>query len=121
MMKQALPGDALRISADEWNEIRRRVLGDNLTNNRRPVPTEVLYGRAGGSGIPSRTGSAPGSGTVDIYYRDATTGNLTSYGESVTAYNISGTAVDANAWVILGREFITKDFVVIVESCEAAS
>ena len=55
MMKQALPGDALRISADEWNEIRRRVLGDNLTNNRRPVPTEVLYGRAGGSGIPSRT------------------------------------------------------------------
>lgn len=121
MSEFAFPGDPLEIKASEWNQVRRQT----KPNSTQAVPRaqfipETYYAKAGGSGISARSGSTLGSGTVTLYYRGASN-VLTTTGITVTCYNISGTAVDADAWLIISREYTSRDFVVVVESCEAAS
>ena len=121
MSEQAFPGDPLRIKAADWNQVRRQTKpkSNQVVTTSQWVP-EIYLAKAGSSGISARSGSTLGSGTVTIYTRNDSN-TLVATTREETCYNISGTAVDADAWIVIGREFTRRDFVVIVESCEAAS
>jgi hypothetical protein len=51
------------------------------------------------STIPVRTADTPGSGTVSIYDFDADTDDLIDTGVNMTAYNTTGTAVEASRYL----------------------
>ena len=78
------------------------------------APLEYRYAKAPGGGIPARSGTTLGSGTVTFYTRSGAT--LTLGSATATAYNPSTTAVGANKVIIvIGREGGPWD--VVVESC----
>lgn len=124
-MDNAQPGDPLQISAREWNEIRRKNTtktqgGSTSTPSKNPWIPEIYYAKTPVGGIPARVGDALGSATCEIYERDADD-ELVATGREETVWNISGTAVEGSAWIVIATENRRRDFVVIVESCEPAS
>jgi hypothetical protein len=62
------------------------------------------------------TTSAPGSATVTIYYINST-GNLEDTENTVTAYNLAGAAIAANAWITIKRVEGSNFWVVDMEDC----
>jgi len=123
-MSQAQPGDPLNISARDWNEVRKLVPkgrgGSTGAGGRNPWFPEIYYAKAPSGGIPARVGNELGSALCDLYERDDDD-ELIDTGRNETVYNISGTAVEGNAWIVIATEVRRRDFVVIVESCEAES
>ena len=123
-MNQAQPGDPLSISAREWNEIRKLAPkgqgGSTGAGVKNPWFPELYYARAPVGGIPARVGIVLGSALCDIYERN-NDDELVDTGRNETVYNVSGTAVEASAWLIVATDSRRRDFVVIVESCEPAS
>jgi hypothetical protein len=88
--------------------------GDPLPEQRR-----VALAKAPSGGIPARSGTTPGSATC-TFWEIATGPTLTATSISETVYNVSGTAVAANAIITVNREYITGKWIVIMESCEPA-
>jgi hypothetical protein len=123
-MNQAQPGDPLSISAREWNEIRKLAPkgqgGSTGAGMKNPWFPEICYAKAPSGGIPARVGDVLGSAVCDLYERN-NDDELVDTGRNETVYNISGTAVEGNAWIVITTEARRRDFVVIVESCEAES
>jgi hypothetical protein len=69
-------------------------------------------------GIPARSGNTPGSAVCSLVSIE-TGPTLTVGSVQETVYNISATAVSANTWIFINREYITGKWVVVMESCEA--
>jgi hypothetical protein len=119
-MDQALPGDELNIRADDWNRVRQAIPRTSSTVTTSPFFCEIYYAKTGVSGIPARSTDTLGSGDVEIYAPDDSD-VLQATGRTVTVKNISGTAVAAETYIIIGRENRRRTFTVIVESCEVES
>lgn len=121
MTQPVSPGEPLEIVANEWNEIRRRVLpGGGLLNAPGGWMTEVLLAKAPSGGIPARNGTTAGSATVTVYTL-SDSDVLTATDRTVVCKNISGTAVAADAWIVIAPEYTRRAYVVLVESCDEAS
>ena len=69
----------------------------------------------GVSGVPARSGSTAGSATVTLYKLVGAT--LTSTSVTVTAYNLSTTAVAGSAYIQVKREYLTGKWLVDFEDC----
>ncbi len=92
-----------------------------------PLPTTsaapgAYIAKTGGGGIPARAGTTPGSATVTLYYIDsggAITKKTDGAGAdvTVTAYNLSTTAVAANAYVFIQPELLSGKLVATWEDC----
>jgi hypothetical protein len=79
-------------------------------------PGRGMYlAKNGGSTIAARSGTTVSSGTVTLYYVSGTT--LTSLGISVSAFNLSGTAVAADAWLNVAPEAGSGKWFVTWEDC----
>jgi len=79
----------------------------------------VALAKAPVGGIPARSGTTPGTATC-TFLEITTSPTLATTAVSETVYNISGTAVSANAYIFVNREYISGKWVVIMESCEPA-
>jgi len=66
--------------------------------------------------ITARSGTTAGSGTVSIYYLTSA-GVLTDTGESVSAYNIAGGAVNGSTFITIKRVEGSPFWVVDMEDC----
>ena len=83
---------------------------------RNPFPFCTSLAKNGGSTIAARSGTTVGSGTVTLYKCDDTTlVALTGDYSTVTAYNMSGSTVAANAYLQIKR--IGNKWFVDVEDC----
>ena len=76
---------------------------------------QTAVAKAGGSGVTARSGSTAGSGEVTIYY--IASGVLTSMTETLTAYNLSATAVANNAYITIKRCSLDEEWIVDAEDC----
>ena len=119
-MQHAFPGDRLKISAEDWNRVRR--VADNGSTgvgaNPRRIYADVAIGFTSAGGIQGRTSGQFYSGTVTFIGIDETGASVTT-DETCTAYNIMEGAVSGNAYVILARETRTLKWIVIAEDCPA--
>lgn len=84
-----------------------------------PEQRRVAIAKAPSGGIPARSGTTPGSATC-TFWEIGTGPTLAATSVSETVYNISGTAVAANALITVNREYISGLWIVIMESCEPA-
>ena len=76
---------------------------------------QTAVAKAGASGVTARSGTTAGSGEVSIYY--IASGVLTSTGETLTAYNLSATAVANNAYITIKRCSLDEEWIVDAEDC----
>lgn len=84
--------------------------------HRNPFPYCTSLAKNGGSTIAARSGTTPGSGTVTLYKcDDSTLAALTGDYSTVTAYNLAGSTVAANAYLMLMR--IGNKWWVMFEDC----
>lgn len=118
MPNESQPGDPLEISAREWNQVRAATLGlDGIRDAGGRFIPEVLIAKTGLAGIPARIGTTVGSAEVTVYSIDSDN-ELASTTRTATCKNISGTAVEAETYIVMAREWGSRVFVVVVESCE---
>lgn len=119
-MKHAFPGDRLKISAEDWNRVRR--VADNgstgVTSSRKGPYCEMALAYTGAAGVSARSGSTLGSGTI-TFYGISDAGLLVATTETATAYNITQSAVVGNTYIVVGRESRTFKWIVVVEDCGA--
>lgn len=99
--------EAWGVKPGQWNLERYypgfRVLG-GTTSGRVWVEQEqihTLLAKAGASGVAARSGTTISGTSVDVYVAVGTT--LTDTTFNVTAYNMAGTAVAANKYLILNE------------------
>ena len=85
----------------------------------RPENRRVAIAKAPVGGIPARSATTPGSATC-TFWEIASGPTLTATSVTETVYNISGTAVAANAYIVVNREYISGEWIVVMESCEPA-
>jgi len=76
---------------------------------------QTAVAKADSSGVTARSGTTAGSGTVSIYY--IASGTLTDTTETVTAYNLSATAVANNAYITIKRCSLDEEWIVDAEDC----
>lgn len=118
-MQHAFPGDRLKISAEDWNRVRR--VADNgstgVTSNPRRIYADMAIAMVDAVGINARSGTTLGSGTVTFYGID-TDGILTETEETATVYNITSSSVTGSRFVVVARETRTLQWIVIVEDCD---
>lgn len=119
-MQHAFPGDRLKISAEDWNRVRR--VADNGSTGvgvtRKRIYSDMAIAMVDASGISARSGTSLGTGTVTFYGIDEG-GVLTATTETATVYNIASSNVTGNRYVVVARETRTLQWVVIVEDCDA--
>lgn len=118
MPNESQPGDPLEISAREWNQVRAATLGlDGIRDAGGRFIPEVLIAKTGVGGIPARIGTAVGSAEVTVYSIDSSNA-LASTARTAVCKNISGAAVGGDTYIVMAREWGSRVFVVVVESCE---
>ena len=76
---------------------------------------QTAVAKAGASGVTARSGTTAGSGTVSVYY--IASGVLTDTTETLTAYNLSATAVANNAYITIKRCSLDEEWIVDAEDC----
>lgn len=76
---------------------------------------QTALAQAGSYGVSARSGTTAGTGDVTIYH--IVGGVLTSTGKTLTAKNLSGTAVTASAYITVKRCSLDEDWVVDAEDC----
>jgi len=76
---------------------------------------QTAVAKAGGSGVTARVGTTAGSGTVSVY--SIVAGVLTDTTETLTAYNLSATAVADNAYITIKRCSLDEEWIVDAEDC----
>ena len=90
------------------------------------LPTTSAYpggyiAKTGSGGIAARSGTTPGSATVTLYY--VSSGVLTKRTDSsgadvtVTAYNLSTTAVAGDAYIVIQPELLSGKLIATWEDC----
>jgi len=79
------------------------------------METQTAIAKTDGA-ITARSGTTAGSGTVSIYYLTSA-GVLTDTGESVSAYNIAGGAVNGSTFITIKRVEGSPFWVVDMEDC----
>lgn len=67
-------------------------------------------------GIPARSGATPGTATCTLY--QISSGSLSATTNTETVYNLSAAAVSGSAYIAINREYVSGQWVVIMESCE---
>jgi hypothetical protein len=93
-------------------EFRRRNTSTIVTHGA----LATYIGMTGGSGIAARSGTTPGSATVTLYKINSGP-TLATATTTVTAYNLSTSAVAASAYVVIMQEQITGKFICVWEDC----
>lgn len=94
--------------------------GENVgPQQKRLENRRVAIAKAPVGGIPARSGTTPGSATC-TFWEIGSGPTLAATSVSETVYNISGTAVAANAFITVNREYVSGTWIVIMESCEPA-
>ncbi len=73
-----------------------------------------LFAKTGGGGVAARSGATLGSGVVTVYKADAL-GVLSATTTTLTAYNLAGSAVGANKYIVIIP--VAGLWVVAVEDC----
>lgn len=112
------PGDPLEISAREWNQVRAATLGlDGIRDGGGRFIPEVLIAKTDAFGISARAGNTVGSAEVTVYSVDSNN-VLASTSRTEICKNISGTPIEADTYIVIAREWGSRVFVVVVESCE---
>jgi len=76
---------------------------------------QTALAQAGSYGVSARSGTTAGTGEVTIFY--IASGVLTSTGKTLTAKNLSGTAVTASAYITIKRCSLDEDWIVDAEDC----
>ena len=76
---------------------------------------QTAVAKAGASGVTARVGTTAGSGTVSVY--SIVAGVLTDTTETLTAYNLSATAVANNAYITIKRCSLDEEWIVDAEDC----
>jgi hypothetical protein len=76
---------------------------------------QTAVAKAGASGVTARSGTTAGSGTVSVY--SIVAGVLTDTTETLTAYNLSATAVANNAYITIKRCSLDEEWIVDAEDC----
>lgn len=64
--------------------------------------SEIAVARTDGSGITARSGATPGTGNATIQFLGAT--ELANHGSAITVRNWAGSAVAADAYILIGRD-----------------
>ena len=114
-------------AARATNETLRRVLHERREPSSRPAPaawtaTEVWVAQNGGAAITARSGIDVAAGTVtlkkindddELVDQELPDGTAVT----VTAYNMFGEAVAANAYIFIARERGSGKYIVISEDC----
>lgn len=112
------PGDPLEISATEWNQVRAATLGrDGIRDAGGRFIPEVLIAKTDAFGIPARSGTTAGSAEVTIH-SISSADVLAATTRTEICKNISGVAIEADTYIVIAREWGSRVFVVVVESCE---
>lgn len=80
---------------------------------------QTAVAKVGTSGVTARSGTTAGSGTVSIYYIDRTAGGkvLTDTTSELTVYNMSASAITANAYITIKKCSLDEDWIVDAEDC----
>ena len=122
----ATAGDAWGPAASSW-EVAPASNGLFIAVGNDDVATDVVrlmvqqnfpsaaIAYTGVSGVPARSGTTAGSATVTLYKLVGAT--LTSTSVTVTAYNLSTTAVAGSAYIQVKREYLTGKWLVDFEDC----
>lgn len=95
--------------------VERQIKQQPPQRSRYPlaIMTEPRLAKTGGGGIPAISGTTPGSAAVTFQKFDGT--NLSARTETITAFNLSSSAVGANKTVIL--EWVSGYPFVVWEDC----
>lgn len=85
-------------------QVRTRPERGRQTHRRRfrDVHAAFRIGKTDGSGVSARSGTTPGSGTVQFYRRSAAGALEATEEDTVTAYNLSTVEVASNTYVGVG-------------------
>lgn len=114
-------------AVDKIRRVVRQVLGEPQfsvdAGQRHPAFGLLTYlAKCDGSGISARSGTTLGSGTVTLYTTNASH-QLTAWTDrngtaiTKTAYNMSTTAVAANAYVVVVQELLSGKLIAVWEDC----
>lgn len=106
------------LASGKWILVERDRLGDYYvidTSSTGTSTDNLRLAYTGGSGIPARSGTTAGSGTVSLVTQSGAT--LTTTGTTVTAYNLSASAVAANVYVQLKKDSNSGLWHVDFEDC----
>jgi hypothetical protein len=85
-------------------------------------PLAMYVGKTGVSGITARSGTTPGSGTVTLYFVNAS-GTLETWKDGTgtavtkTCYNLSTSAVGNTAYVMMQRDILSGKLWAVWEDC----
>ncbi len=107
----ALNASAITVDATSGMEMSSSSGGSVIRYNGTLAGSQLA--KNGGSTIGARSGTTPGSGTVTLYQLVGTT--LTSTTVTVTAYNLSTTAIAANAYLVLTK--VDGKWIAVWEDC----
>lgn len=114
-------------AVDKIRRVVRQVLGEpqfSYAGGSRPPSFGLLtyLAKTDGSGITARSGTTLGSGTVTLYQTNsshqlATWNDAAGNPITKTAYNMSTTAVAANAYVVVMQELLSGKLIAVWEDC----
>lgn len=71
-------------------------------------------------GIPARTGTIAGSGTVTLCLLDDS-GNILTTTITETVFNLSSSNVTGNGYIVINKEYCGGKWVVIYEDCQTGA
>jgi len=76
---------------------------------------QTALAQASAYGISARSGITAGSGNCTVAYIEG--GNITSTGDELLVYNMSASAITANAFITIKRCSLDEDWIVDAEDC----
>jgi hypothetical protein len=105
---------ALNVTGSGGINVQRLPSGINLSLNLLPF---IAIAQSGGSGIPARSGSTLGKGTVSFQSLTFSGGNITIAAQPTTdtAYHLGSAAVGASKYLVLVK--VIKFWIVVWEDC----
>ena len=114
--------ESMRKISDMVRRDTRRQVNRAIQVMDRRQGALFYVGQTDGSGITARSGTTPGTGTVTLYEFDS--GGLLSARQdeggndiTVTAYNLSTTAVASTTYVMLAQEIVSGYLLAVWEDC----
>lgn len=104
------------------NEARKAV-GSQQSTHGPFIPSQgIVIAKTGGSGIAARTGTTPGSASCTLYKINSsgvleTAKDRSGSDVTVTVYNLSAYAVEADTYIQAKQEMVSGKFLCDFEDC----